>query len=195
MNRLEIPPQSIIYITANTVADKHHNDWCDKNNITDKMYILGIYTDAITAQYWSSMGRLNKHTFDEHLNILKNKTNVKHFIKVHRNDRHFKTIPTHYLWSKGLQDTLYTSHTEYARHNIGYPTTQDDKTREWLFDLLDTKDDFRETLPYTIEETCKEQIKSFDSDRDYTKKIYTLNLFNMYTSCLLYTSPSPRDIR
>jgi len=182
LNRLQIPPQSIIYITANAVAEKYHNDWCVENNITDKMNILGIYTDAITAQYWSSMGRLNKHTFDEHLNILKNKTNVKHFIKVQRNDRHFKTIPTHYLWSKGLQDTLYTSHTEYARHNIGYPTTQDDKTREWLFNLLDTKDDFRETLPYTIEETCKEQIKSFDSDRDYTKKIYTLNLFNMYTS-------------
>jgi len=182
LNRLEIPPQSIIYITANAVANKYFNDWNDKNDITDKMNILGIYTEAINAQYWSSTGRLNKHTFEEHLNILKNKTNVKHFIKVQRNDRHFKTIPTHHLWNKGLQDTLYTSHTQYARGDIGYPDTNDGDTKEWLESLLNTKEDFKKTIPYTIEETCNEQVKNFNSDRDYTNKIYTLGLFNMYAS-------------
>jgi len=182
LNKLNIPPQNIIYITANALADKIHNKWCEENNIKNRMNLLGVFIDAVTAQKEAFKGRLNKHTFEEHHNIIKNKPNVKHFIKVHRNDRYFKTIITHNLWLNNLQDTLYTSHTEYSRHNIGYPTTKDKNTKKWLQHLLQTKKEFEKTLPYTIEETCKEQVVNFDSDRHYTNKIYTLNLFNIYPS-------------
>lgn len=182
LNRLEIPPQSIIYLTANAVADKYHNDWCVENNITDRMNILGIFTDAIIAQKEATTSRLNNRTFEQHLNILKTNTDVKHFIKVSRNDRHYKTIPTHHLWNKGLEDTMHTHVRLYARDDIGYPQTNDLNTKMWLQELLNTKSEFEKTLPYIIEKTCTENIKSFDSDREFTNKIYTLNLFNMYPS-------------
>ena len=182
LKQLNIPPKNIIYISANAKADFYHDKWCEENNIKNRMNIIGIFTDAITAQKEAYKGRLNKHTFNQHLNILKNKTNVKYFIKVHRNDRHFKTIITHDMWRKNLQDKLYTSHTEYARHGIGYPDTNSNIVKDWLNDLHKTKSDFEKTLPYTIEDTCEEQIINFDSDRDYTNKIYTLNLFNIYPS-------------
>ena len=106
------------------------------------MNVIGIFMEAIAAKEKGVIGELWNHTFDEHLNIIRNKSNVKHFIKTHRSDRHFKTIPTHHLWSKGLEDTIYTHHRIYARDGIGYPDTNDSDTKEWLESLLNTKEDF-----------------------------------------------------
>jgi len=182
LKELNIPPENIIYITANAIATEEHKKWCDVNNIQSRMNVIGIFMEAIAAKEKGVIGELWNHTFDEHLNIIRNKSNVKHFIKTHRSDRHFKTIPTHHLWSKGLEDTIYTHHRIYARDGIGYPDTNDSDTKEWLESLLNTKEDFEKTFPYFIEDTCKEQVENFKSERVFTKDIYKLSLFNIHPS-------------
>jgi len=125
-------------------------------------------------------GRVNEDTYEQHLDKLKNQKNLRHFIKAHRNDRHFRTIMAHHLWNKNLSNTLHSHHLEYARNNVGYPPTQDVKTRKWLNLLLKTKDEFEKTLPHGIEYTCKRQEKKFNSETAFTKDIYELSLFNIY---------------
>jgi len=181
LSRLKLSPENIIYITANAIASKEHIKWCDENNIKNRMIVHGINTEAL----WPSIhlvgeGRVNEDTYEQHLDKLKNQKNLRHFIKAHRNDRHFRTIMAHHLWNKNLSNTLHSHHLEYARNNVGYPPTQDVKTRKWLNLLLKTKDEFEKTLPHGIEYTCKRQEKKFNSETAFTKDIYELSLFNIY---------------
>ena len=187
LERLKIPPQNVIYITANCVADRFHDKYCEKNNIKDRMNIIGIMTEALEVKADLAVRSLSDYTFEEHFEILKqNKNNVRHWIKAHRNDRHYKTIPMHHLWSVGLQDTMYTHIRKYARGDIGYPDTErhpaDYQTKKWLQKLLFSRPSFEKTLPYKIDFTCDWQMDNFNSDRDFSKGIYQMALFNMYPS-------------
>jgi hypothetical protein len=182
LNGLNLPPENIIYITANAIATEEHTKWCDENNIKKRMGVIGIFQAPILIIERQRTGQLYNHTFEQHLNIIKNRKELRHFIKTQRNDRHFKTIPTHHLWTKGLEDTIYTHHSEYARNNVGYPTTRDINTKKWLSNLLQTKEQFEKTFPYIIEDTCKEQVENFNSERNFTRNIYKLSLFNLYPS-------------
>ncbi|MGA0276907.1 MAG: hypothetical protein ACO3LF_03295 [Candidatus Kariarchaeum pelagius] len=183
LNKLNIPPNNIIYITANCIATEEHNLWCEKNKVYERMNVIGIITESIELKYDVYKGIvLNNHTFDEHFNSVKNSSNLRHWLKPHRNDRHFKTIITHHLWNNELIDTIHTHHRKYARHDIGYPITKNSKTKIWLDKLLSTKKEFEKTLPYFIQDTCEEQMIDFDSDRDFTKNMYLDSLFNVYPS-------------
>ena len=182
LKELNIPPENIIYITANAIASEEHTKWCDENNIKNRMKVIGIFMEAIASKEKNICKELWDHTFEEHFEIIKNKKGLKHFIKTHRSDRHFKTIPTHYLWSKGLEDTVYTHHRTYARGDVGYPETTDEDTKIWLESLLKTRKEFEKTFPYYIEDTCKEQVENFKSERTFTRDIYKLSLFNIHPS-------------
>ncbi len=58
LKQLNIPPKNIIYISANAKADFYHDKWCEENNIKNRMNIIGIFTDAITAQKGAYKGRI-----------------------------------------------------------------------------------------------------------------------------------------
>ena len=148
MRELELPPDRVIFITNNYIAEKTHDEWFENQNVyKEKMKLIAFMWDVYHARNIIRDGHLpSKVDIEEEI---KYKTarldNMKHFMKVNRTNRQERNIfmlfmNYHKLLSKSL---------------ISFPVLPDEWYPKGFEKYLtdDNVNDLRSKVPFDIDST------------------------------------------
>lgn len=115
-----IPPQSIVYVTGNMIAEEVYTKWADDNNVIDRIKPIGyphfeidVAMNAINRPTVSN--QLPLPTFEEHVEY-KSKNQIKTFACLNKRIRPHRVWFYNYLFHSGLINKGLVSMNEFHRH-------------------------------------------------------------------------------
>lgn len=116
-SKFNIPPCTIIYVTGNVMVEENYNEWCKKNNISDRIFVIGYPHFEIDVSMNAKKRLINNPlpTFDEHINY-KKENDIKTFGCLNKRIRQHRVWFYGYLYESNLLERGLISMNEFQKH-------------------------------------------------------------------------------
>jgi len=118
----QIPPESIIYVTGNMIADEIYDEFCISNNITNKMCVIPyahFELDMAMTAYQKNETEEKLPTFEDHIEY-KSTHEIKTYACLNKRIRAHRVWFYNYLYHSGLLDKGLVSMNQFDFHGYHF---------------------------------------------------------------------------